>query len=204
VRVHGLVTGLVTAGFLAVPIAAAQPFQVAMLPIVVHAAGGDSDYLARGLTEMLSARLELAGGIHVIRLDSDARGTTQPDVAIEAGRAAGADFVVFGSFTQFGDGASLDVRCAHVERDVEQGDAETRQVFVQSGQLGAIIPRLGDLSNRIVHYVKGGLAGAPVSGGEAAADSTAVDDLARRVEALERAVFRSQPAASKQPESGAE
>jgi hypothetical protein len=174
---------------LAVPVAvAAAPIRVALLPIVVHEASGESEYLSTGLGEMLSARLEQAGGIQVLRLDSNSR-TTSVDVAVEAGRAAGADFVVFGSFTQFGDGASLDMRCAKVP---ESGQPEARKVFVQSGQLGAIIPRLADVSRRIVHYLKGGTV--PEAAAEAAgspAGSESASDLERRVEALERAVFPS-------------
>ena len=41
-RVHVLCAGLVMAGFLAAPSAAAEPIQVAMLPIVVHAAGSET------------------------------------------------------------------------------------------------------------------------------------------------------------------
>jgi len=198
VRVRRLFIGLITAGLLAVPMAsAATPIRVAMLPVVVHAATGESEYLSTGLAEMLAARLEQAGGIRVIRLESDSR-TTNVKTAIEAGRAVEADFVVFGSFTQFGDGASLDMRCARVSG----GDPEARQVFVQSGQLGTIIPRLEDLSGRIVHYLKGG-AVAPVSAGagERREGSAPPGSLERRVEALERAVFSGRPAQGGEPAS---
>jgi len=186
--------GIIGAAALAFPAAAADgPIRVAMLPVVVHAASGESDYLSEGLAEMLSARLEQAGGIQVIRLDSNSRSTANPEVAISAGKAAKAEYVVFGSFTQFGSGASLDVRCARVDGAAGKGDSESRQVFIQSGELGEIIPRMDDLSGRIVQFVKGGsVAAAPREGGSAGpAGSAAVGDLTRRVEALERAVFES-------------
>jgi outer membrane protein insertion porin family len=192
---------------LAIPVgAAAEPIRVAILPMVIHAAGGESDYLSKGLAEMLSARLEQAGGIQVVRLQSNSRSTTQTSVAIEAGRAAKAEFVVFGSFTRFGEGASLDVRCARVDAAGGRGDAEASQVFVQSGQIGDIIPRLADLSGRVIHFVKGGaVAAAPaptgVRGG-ASAGAASVGDLERRVEALERAVFQSRPEATGEPIAG--
>jgi hypothetical protein len=195
VRVRRLFISLVVAGGLAFPIAAAEaPIQVAMLPIVVHSASGESDYLSRGLAEMLSARLEQAGGIRVIRLESNSRSTTNTEVAIAAGKAAKADYVVFGSFTQFGSGASLDVRCARVGEASSEDDPESRQVFIQSGELGAIIPRLEDLSGRIVQFMKGDAEEeVPQQAGEAGrpAGSSPVDSLERRVEALERAVFES-------------
>jgi hypothetical protein len=158
---------------------------------------------------MISSRLEQAGGIRVTRLEGDSRSVPSPSAAIEAARAVGADFVVFGSFTQFGDGASLDMRCARAD-DGESGDdeeePESRQVFIQSGQLGAIIPRLGDLSNRMLHYIRGGAVAAadPEGVDLAPARSTSVDDLAQRVEALERAVFKSQSAGADEPAPEAE
>jgi hypothetical protein len=194
VRVRRLIIGLIAAGGLAFPVAAADgPIRVAMLPIVVHAASGEADYLSKGIAEMLSARMEQAGGIQVIRLESNSRSTTNAEVAISAGKAAEAEYVVFGSFTQFGSGASLDVRCARVGGAAAKGDPESRQVFVQSGELGEIIPRLGDLSGRIVQFLKGGaVAAVPREGGTAGpADPAAVGALESRVEALERAVFES-------------
>jgi TolB-like protein len=191
VQVRSLLSGLIAAAVLAVPAAAADgPIRVAMMPVVVHAASSDSDYLSDGLAEMLSARLEQAGGIQVIRLESNSR-STNADVAVAAGKAAKADYVVFGSFTQFGSGASLDVRCARVDGAAAKGDPETRRVFIQSGELGEIIPRMEDLSGRIVQFLKGGSVAAAPPAGEAPGpeESAAVGELKRRVEALERAVF---------------
>jgi len=207
VRVGRLIIGLIAAGGLAFPVAAADgPIRVAMLPIVVHAASGEADYLSKGLAEMLSARLEQTGGIQVIRLESNSRSTTSMEVAISAGKAAEAEYVVFGSFTQFGSGASLDVRCARVGGAAEKDDPESRQVFVQSGELGEIIPRLGDLSGRIVQFLKGGAVAAAPREGDAAgpAESAAVGALERRVEALERAVFESAASGGGEPAPGEE
>jgi TolB-like protein len=204
VRLRRLFTGLIAAGLFAFPAAAAaEPIRVAMLPIVVHAASGESDYLSKGLAEMLSARLEQAGGIEVIRLESNSRATTNAKVAISAGKEAEAEYVVFGSFTQFGSGASLDVRCARVGEAAAKDDPESRQVFIQSGELGEIIPRLGDLSGRIVQFLKGSaVAAAPREGGAPApAGSPAVGELERRVEALERAVFKGEDSGSDEPAS---
>lgn len=204
-RVRWLFIGLIVAGVFAFPAAAvARSIQVAMLPIVVHAASGEVDYLSKGLAEMISARLEQAGGIQVIRMESNSR-ATNAKVAISAGKAAGAEYVVFGSFTQFGSGASLDVRCARVEEDAED-DPESRRVFIQSGELGEIIPRLGDLSGRIVQFLKGDtVAAAPREGGAAApAASAPADTLELRVQALEQAVFGSGAAGSEKPAPGKE
>jgi hypothetical protein len=207
VRVRRLFIGLIAAGGFAFPVAAADgPVRVAMLPIVVHAASGEADYLSKGLAEMLSARLEQAGGIQVIRLESNSRSTTNEEVAIEAGKAAEAEYVVFGSFTQFGSGASLDVRCARVGEASAKDEPESRQVFIQSGELGEIIPRLEALSGRIVQFLKGdAVAAAPRDGGVAGpAESAAVGALERRVEALEREVFESEASEGGESASGEE
>ena len=206
-RVRRLIIGLIAAGGLAFPVAAADgPIRVAMLPIVVHAASGEADYLSRGIAEMLSARMEQAGGIQVIRLESNSRSTTNAEVAISAGKAAEAEYVVFGSFTQFGSGASLDVRCARVGGASADGEPESRQVFVQSGELGEIIPRLGDLAGRIVQFLKDGAVATAPGEGDAAgpAESAAVGALEQRVEALERAVFESAASGDGEAASGEE
>jgi TolB-like protein len=185
--------------------ASAAPLRVAVLPVVVHSASGDTEYLSAGLSEMLSARLEQAGGIDVVQFESAARATTKGLVAAEAARSVGAEFVVFGAFTQFGDGASLDLRAARVDSENSDGEPETHKVFVQSGTLGAIIPRLDDVAGRIVHFLRGN-AGAAVAAasGEAPQSAASIGDLERRVEALERSVFPQQAGEAAAEASAAE
>lgn len=172
--------------------ASAASLRVAVLPVVVHSSDDDTEYLSAGLSAMLSARLEQAGGIDVVEFESAERATTKVLAAVEAARSAGANFVVFGSFTQFGDGASLDLRAARVDSEGSEGEPESHKVFVQSGTLGAIIPRLDDVAGRIVHFLRGrGEAPAPSASGENPQDGESIGDLERRVEALERSVFPS-------------
>ena len=171
----------------------AAPLRVAVLPVVIHSSDSDTEYLSAGLSEMLSARLEQKGGIEVIELESTARATTKPLVATEAARSVGAEFVIFGSFTQFGDGTSLDLRAARVDATDSEEEPESHRVFIQSGTLGAIIPRLDDVAGRIVHFIHGTTeAPAPSSGGEAPRGAANVGNLERRIEALERTVFPQQ------------
>jgi len=193
VPLRSLALGLAACTALATS-AAAAPARVALLPVVVHTAERDSDYLSLGLADMLSSRLERSGQIAVLRLRGEGLATTDAAAALAAARSAGADYVLFGSFTQFGAGASLDMRCARVEA----GDAaEPRRVFVQSGTLQEIIPRLDELSERVARYVSGAapLPAAPEAG-ERAPGPGALEDLKRRVEALERSVYAA-------PEAGA-
>jgi hypothetical protein len=160
---------------------------VALLPVTVHSADAGSGYLRAGIASMLASRLEQFEEISVIRIEPEANGAGA-DAALAAGREAGAEFVVFGSFTQFGDGASLDLSCARVEG----GEAGARRIFVQSGTLGDIIPKLDELAEKIRLHVSGGRAAASAAVAPAPA-SAELGDLQRRVEALERSVFRSGP-----------
>jgi hypothetical protein len=183
-------------------VAEAEPIRVALLPIVVHSASGDSDYLSEGLVAMLAARLEQAGGIQVIRMQRNSRSTSDPEAAVEVARGTEAEFVVFGSFTQFGSGASLDVRCGRVAAGPELDQPSTRQVFIQSGDLAEIIPQLDDLAGRIALYVKeGGTTPAPAGGGEARSGQSLVD-LERRVERLEQEVLKARDPGEGEPDSG--
>jgi len=171
--------------------ASAEPVRVALLPVAVHSTDASSGYLSAGLASMLSSRLEQFDDVAVIRLDDAKPAASQPAAAIEAARAAGAEFVVFGSFTQFGNGASLDLQAARTQ-GADAGSA--RRMFVQAGALGDIIPKLGDVAGKIHLYVTGGH-------GEAASPAAAASpgggaslaDLTQRVEVLERAVFRTGP-----------
>jgi outer membrane protein insertion porin family len=173
----------------AFPSAARARSRVAILPVVVHS-GDSQDYLRQGIADMLSARLGQDPEIQVVRIDDAAQATTDLAKAQAAARAAGAEFVLFGSFTRFGEGASLDVQCASVSGGGEDGAGAARQIFVQAGTLGDIIPRLDDLAQRVAYYVKNGEAPAvsaapPISG--SSVSRSELDELRRRVDALERA-----------------
>lgn len=177
--------------------AGAEP-RVAILPVVVHSGAMDPRYLSEGFSDMLAARLEQLGGMRVLREDDARAATTRLPEAIEHGRELEADYVVFGSFTQFGDGASLDVQCAPVRGP----DAATaRTLFVQSGAIGEIIPKLDDLADKIAYYVLGEAGGKSAVAGRAGT-AAPIRDLIQRLEALERAVYgkaaASKPAAEAQ------
>lgn len=154
--------------------------KIAVLPVVVHAME-QQDYLRSGLGDMLSSRLGQHRGLAVLRMEDPAQATTDPDTARAAGRAAGADWVLFGSFTQFGTGASLDLRCLPASSRA----AGPRSIFTQSGSLGEIIPRLANVAARIAAHIEAG----PVVEQESLPDlqalQGAVETLRGRVEALE-------------------
>jgi hypothetical protein len=184
---------------------AAEPVRIGLLPVVVHSSEADTGYLSSGLAEMLSARLEQFPQLSVIRLDRSAEPTMEESAAVEEGRAVGAEYVVFGAFTQFGAGASFDVRCARVGGP-DDGDS-SRRVFIQSGTTAEIIPRLEELATKIHRHVAGVDAARAAAGNAAGQDAgeardDRVEELLRRVDALERAVYA--PATTASPADEAE
>lgn len=170
--------------------ARADGARVALLPVVVHASD-QQDYLRKGLGDMLAARLSQQRGLSVVRVDDPAQATTDLTLAVAAAGAAGADFVVFGSFTRFGEGASLDLECAKV------GGSGAHELFVQAGTLGDIIPKLDVIAQRVAGFVANGPSAPPAvasgngaSGGRPAPDPARaeIEELKRRMTALEQTV----------------
>lgn len=181
------------------PLAAAAagaeaPVRVVVLPVVVHSLE-QQEYLQSGIASMLATRLEQNARLDVVRVADPAQATLDGEAARAAARGAGGAFVVFGSFTRFGDGASLDLRCLPVAG--AKGD-DPRSVFVQAGSVGEIIPRLDDVADKVARYVTSGAgsgtpavgAGPAVAAGgappEALQDALSeLDELRARVERLE-------------------
>ncbi|NQZ99771.1 MAG: hypothetical protein HRU01_24985 [Myxococcales bacterium] len=172
----------------------AQKIRVALLPVAVHTSNTDTGYLSSGIADMLSSRLERSSRVSVRRVSDPERATTDLPTALRLAREVDADFVLFGSFTQFGAGASLDIRCAPVPIGPD-GDADAaRRIFIQSGTLEEIIPKLDDLSDKVARYIERGAPPRAVAerGSEPAAAPPADDtvaELRERIRALEQAVF---------------
>ena len=159
--------------------------RIAILPVVVHSADSRG-YLREGLADMVTSRLEQIDTLDVVRVDDPAKATTRASEARERGREAEADYVLFGSFTRFGEGASLDMQCIAVDEEAG-GLGPNRQIFVQSGNIGDVIPDLDSLVGKISRFAGGeALETDAFAGPEADPESLA--DLRRRVEALEAAL----------------
>lgn len=188
--------------------------RLAILPLVVHTLE-QKEYLRAGLADMLASRLGRVPGVAVIRVQGDDRATTDLETAKKTAREAGAEHVIFGSFTQFGEGASLDLQCAPVSGEAT---AKSRSIFVQSGTLAEIIPEL----DRVAEKVGSHLAADPTRAGAASGELPAVgagvpsdaetasgellqdalselEALRGRVDALEQRVFA--PPVESSPES---
>jgi hypothetical protein len=172
---------------------AAEPLRILILPIVVHSASADPTHVSGGLSEMIASRLEQSGRVFVERPDDANLATSHLGDALREGRVRNADFVIFGAFTQFGDGASLDIQCAPVKVASEAEAVEARRIFIQSGEVGEIIPRLDEIAGRLASYVNGGLPAPTVAASPGAnvppPRGDALREIADRLEALEEAVF---------------
>jgi TolB-like protein len=198
-----VVTGVVLV--LGVPESLAEPrTRLAILPLVVHTLE-HKEYLRAGLADMLASRLGRVPGVAVIRVQGDDRATTDLEAARSAAREAGAEHVIFGSFTQFGEGASLDLQCASVSGEAK---AKSRSIFIQSGTLGEIIPELDRVAEKVGRHLAadtawsgaasedlppvgaGGPSDAETASGELLQDALSeLEALRGRVDALEQRVF---------------
>jgi outer membrane protein insertion porin family len=174
--------------------AAAEPrVRVAVLPVVVHALEQPA-YLQSGIADMLATRLEQNPRLAVVRIPDVTLATIDGEAARAAARGVSAEYVVYGSFTRFGDGASLDLRCLPTEGPKGQ---DPRSVFVNAGSAGEIIPKLDGLAEKVGRYVTSAgaapaVAAAPPGAAPAGSSSEAIgdalselDELRARVERLE-------------------
>jgi len=153
---------------------------------------------------VLATRLEQNPKLTVVRVANTSQATIDGETARAAARNVGAEYVVFGSFTRFGEGASLDLRCLNTEGP--KGE-DPRSVFVNAGSVGEIIPRLDELAEKVGRYVTTGGApppvaagppGAPpVGSGQAIGDALSeLDELRARVERLEEILYGREPGAA--------
>jgi outer membrane protein insertion porin family len=173
------------AALAAIPARADDRVRVALLPLVVHAADG-REYLQQGMTDMLVSRLGRERRIAVIPIDDATTATTDAAAARKTAAANQAAYVVFGSLTRFGEGASVDLSVA----SVADASREPRKIYVHADTMGALIPLLDGAAERVAGVVFGGaenVAAGPES--DDAASISEIQELRRRVEVLERAVF---------------
>jgi len=171
---------------------AAERVKLAILPIVVHSAD-EPGFLREGLQDMLISRFDQVGEFEVVRVASSVKGTTRLSKAIPEAKQAGADFVLFGSFTRFGQGASLDVQCAST--NIREGEQPLREIFVHAGNIGEVIPDLDDLVGKVTRFAIEGYQGdSVVSAGPPPEEEPAqvgggdIEELRNRIQDLEAAV----------------
>jgi TolB-like protein len=142
----------VRASFAAEP---TTPKKVAVLPFQINAAQ-DLSYLREGILDMLASRLAWEGKVQVIEKNlvkeamAGRQGPLNEAAARQVGKALGADYVLFGSLTVFGDSVSMDAQMVDLT-----GDKAPVTVFAQTKGMNEVIPRINDFAQDINNKIFG-------------------------------------------------
>jgi TolB-like protein len=120
--------------------------KVLVLPFTLNAAQ-EMGYVREGILDMISSRLSWEGRVQVLdkavanKAAADIRGELNDDSARALARSLGADYVVYGSMTVFGQAVSLDARIIGVDPARPPVAAHA-----QSERLDGVIARVGDFA----------------------------------------------------------
>lgn len=144
----------------AAPAMAAELQRVAVLPFRMNAEK-DLSFLRNGIFDMLSSRLSDPEKVQVIsrteveKALAEETGTAATGPADEAaarkiGQKLGADFVLYGSLTMFGNSLSIDAKMLDVA-----GTQPPVTASAQSADMGAVIPQIDQFAAEINRKVFG-------------------------------------------------
>lgn len=128
---------------------ATESAKVALLPLTINAPDR-LDYLRHGLQDIMASRLSWEGKVLVLdkalveKALAKVSGPIDETRALEIGKNLGADYVIFGSLTMAGAGASIDLRVADLGKK-QAGD----KFFTQTKGMDEVIPRVNDLMEDI-------------------------------------------------------
>jgi TolB-like protein len=128
---------------------------VAILPFEINAPE-DLSYLREGIMDMLASRISWEGKVEVIeeQLVKDAlsgrEGALNEAAAREVGTTLGADYVLFGSLTVFGDSVSIDAKMVALKEE-----RPPVSVYAQTKGMGEVIPRINDFAQDINNKIFG-------------------------------------------------
>jgi TolB-like protein len=141
--------------FTAAGSAAETPKKVAILPFEINAPE-DLSYLREGIMDMLASRISWEGKVEAIeeQLVKDAlsgrEGALNEAAAREVGTALGADYVLFGSLTVFGESVSIDAKMIALKEE-----RPPVSVYAQTKGMGEVIPRINDFAQDINNKIFG-------------------------------------------------
>lgn len=140
-------------------VCAAPPKRVAVFPFTMNSPQ-DLGFLQNGLFSMLSSRLADPGKVDVLdretvdkalaraKESSTTKGALNESKARIIGADMGADYILFGSLTHFGESVSLDASMVDVN-----AKKPTLSFFEQSNNMGDVIPLVnsfaGDINQKI-------------------------------------------------------
>ena len=148
---------------LASPALTADKQRVLVLPFSVHSAE-NIDYVKQGVSDMLSSRIAASNQIEVVGKDLAQEelakyakaGLSASDMSAIA-KKLGADFVVWGSITKFGQSISIDGKLL----ETASGKSELN-FFSQSQTIDDVIPKMNDFAQKIVGRITGASALQPL------------------------------------------
>jgi TolB-like protein len=131
------------------------PKKIAVLPFTMNA-DRDLSFLQSGIVDMLNSRLAWKGKVQIIekgvvKKEVDATpGPLDKQKALRVGSALGADYVILGSLTVFGDSVSIDAKIL----DVVKSD-ELVTAFDQSKGMDGVIPTVNQFAEDINAKIMG-------------------------------------------------
>jgi TolB-like protein len=121
-------------------LASAKPLQVAIVPFKINSEK-DLSFLKDGIVDMLSSRLYWENKVSVMnrqaveKAAASIAGTLNESKARDLGKKLGADYVLFGSLTVFGNSVSIDAKMVDVA-----GKKQPLTFFNQSQGMDQVIP----------------------------------------------------------------
>jgi TolB-like protein len=127
----------------------AKPIQVAIVPFKVNAEK-DLSFLKEGIIDMLSSRLFWEDKVAIInqqaaeKVSKPVGETLNETKARTIGKQLGADYVLFGSLTVFGNSVSIDAKMVDVS-----GKKQTLTFFDQSQGMDQVIPGIDRFASDI-------------------------------------------------------
>ncbi len=144
---------LVLAGF--APSFSEEPQKLAVLPFTMNS-DRDLNFLREGIMDMLSSRLAWKDKLEIIekgvvkKAFDAVPGPMDEKKALQIGNALGADFVIFGSLTVFGESLSLDAKILDVKKSEVLVTA-----YDQSKGMDGVIPTINQFAENINAKIMG-------------------------------------------------
>jgi TolB-like protein len=141
--------------------AAKDPKKVAILPFNMNSER-DLTFLQEGIMDMLISRLAWKGEVELLEKGLVKKTVAQYDgpmdkaKAMEIGRALGADYVILGSLTVFGESVSIDAKIL----DVGKGE-ELITAFNQSKGMDEVIPTVNKFAEDVNEKIMGRVVRSP-------------------------------------------
>ncbi len=129
--------------------AAQQPATVVVIPFKMNA-DRDLGYLRDGIFDMLSTRLSHPGEVNVVPLEKTRQtveempGALNEGYARNVGNKLGADYVLYGSITVFGNSVSIDAKALD-----SAGLNPPLAFFNQSQGMDEVIPKINEFASQI-------------------------------------------------------